>query len=60
MTDEPYHEYRIEPHGEGWTLYRNGWGIGYTFKSKSRAEQALIALNNAIALDYANVAPDAV
>jgi len=49
-----YAEYEIdEDSSGGFTLSRRGWGIGYTFRSRKRAEQALVALNNAIALDYA-------
>jgi len=57
--EEPYHEYRLDGSDEnGWTLYRNGWGIGYTFRSRKRAEQAQTALNNAMALDFAAVRQD--
>lgn len=48
-----YHEFRLHEDRPGeFTLSRNGWGLGYTFKNRKRAEQAQTALNNAIALDY--------
>lgn len=48
-----YHEYRLHEDRPGeFTLTRNGWGIGYTFMIRKHAEQAMAALNDAIALDY--------